>query len=435
MGKLLCFESLSSRRQEFFYRVGKTRVITQEGKIIDFPSIVLYHRESGIPVGYPGYERWLYEMNRVEGLKTETLRKKAFDLCAFLNFILWHTSCDTIADVSLKELREFFTDFKTTADGKSRDPQEWARGIMNVMRFMHSYVSYNNDILQFKVDPEDLITPVRISRKDGKSFVVVDRANHLFVKPPIKEKKKYRFLLYGHLEFLLFEARKYDPMILLAIMLQSYAGLREGEVVNCTTSNIARVYAGFGRIGNVVIDLTRHAEFAERYGGKIGFGAIKRPRQQKVYTTFIEKVVACLDEHELRLQASGYPLDDGSPLFYNRCGKPMSVSTYAARLKKLFQEHFLPDLRKICKAQGTWAEQAPYIEAYEKEYPGAHMCRHWFTMYLLEFTTLKSDEVSHWRGDDDPTSMADYVHEHSGLISEYRNSAFTIQGVLLEEIL
>lgn len=435
MSSILLFRTPAEKRQEFMFVIRKTRITTSEDKKLDFPSIVLCHRESGIPVSYPGLERWLYEMQKVEAQESETLRKKAYHLCSFLNYILWNTTCDAVSDVTIKDLRGFFVDFKTTSDDDPRDPQEWTRGITDVMRFMHNYVSYNNGHIPCKVSPEELVTPATIKFKDGKRSIVVDKANKLYVKPPVKKNKKYRLLLHGHLELLLFEARKYDPMILPAIMLQAYAGLREGEVVNCTTSNISRVYAGFGRIGRVVIDLTSPAGFAEGHGGRTRFGAIKVPRRQEVYPDFIEAVVKCLDEHETRLQADGYPLEDGSPLFYNAWGRPLSVSAYSSRLKSLFYTHFLPDLKKVCESQGTWVENAPYIEAYEAEYPGGHMLRHWFTMYLLQYTTLKPEEVSHWRGDANLTSMADYIHVNAGFISAFRKAVFTVQGALLEEIL
>lgn len=435
MSSIIQFQTPAEKRQGFIFQVEKTRITTLEEKKLDFPSIVLCHCESGIPVSYPGLERWLYEMQKVEAQESETLRKKAYHLCSFLNYILWNTTCDAVSDVTIKDLRGFFVDFKTTSDGDPRDPQEWTRGITDVMRFMHNYVSYNNGHIPCKVSPEELVTPATIKIKDGKRSIVVDKANKLYVKPPVKKNKKYRLLLHGHLELLLFEARKYDPMLLPAIMLQAYAGLREGEVVNCTTGNISRAYTGFGRIGKIVIDLTSPAGFAEGHGGRTGFGAIKVPRRQEVYPDFIEVVVKCLDEHEALLQADGYPLADGSPLFYNAWGKPLSVSAYTSRLKKLFYRHFLPDLKKVCEEQGRWAENAPYIEAYELEYPGGHMLRHWFTMYLLQCTSLKTEEVSHWRGDADITSMADYIHVNAGFISAFREAVFTLQGEILEEVL
>lgn len=435
MSSIIQFQTPAEKRQEFMFQIKKTRITTAEDKNLDFPSIAFAHRESGIPVSYPGFERWLFEMNKVEGQESGTLKKRATHLCSFLNYILWDTSCDSIADISLKELRGFFIKYKMTEDGEPRDPQEWARGITDVMRFMHNFVLYNRDTVDFKVTPEELVTPVRLTRKGGKQVIIKDKANKLYVKPPKKLRRKYRLLLHGHLELFLLEAKKYDPMILPGIMLQAYAGLREGEVVNCSQSNIHRIYGGFGRIRKVEIDLTKPADFAVAYSGKTEFGAIKIRRRQEVYTDFIEDIISVLDEHERYIHSCGYPTEDNAPLFYNKWKKPMTVSTYTDRVKKLFYEHFLPDLRRICEAQGTWAENAPYIEAYEREYPGAHMFRHWFTMYLLQYTTLKTEEVSHWRGDSSIDSMEAYIHVNQEFISVFRDAVFTAQKEIIEEIL
>ena len=435
MSSVISFKTPAEKRREFIFQVRKTRITTAEGRKLDFPCIVLCHRETGIPAAYPGFERWLFEMNKIEENESVTLKKKATHLCAFLNYLLLETSCDKICDVSLQDLRRFFIDYKKLSDDVPRDPQEWTKGVIDVMRFLRNYVVYNSGTIEFKVTPEDLVTPVRLSRKGGKQIIITDRANKLYVKPPKKTHRKYRLLLHGYLDLLLYEARKYDPMILPGIMLQAYAGLREGEVVNCTQSNIHRIYAGFGRISKVKIDLSRPAAFAENYTGKTEFGKIKVPRQQEVYTDFIESIVSALDEHERYLHTYGYPQGDGAPLFYSRWGKPMTVAAYTGRVRKLFYDHFLPDLRRICEAQGTWAENAPYVEAYEKEYPGAHMLRHWFTMYLLQYTTLSDEEVSTWRGDSSIDSMQSYIHVNQRFISVFRDAVFAAQNELLEEVL
>ena len=434
MSTVISFKTPAETRREFIFQVRKTRIVTAEGRKLDFPCIVLCHRETGIPAAYPGFERWLFEMNKVEENESVTLKKRALHLCAFLNFILWNTQCDTIADISLGDIRNFLIDFKEVSDDVPRDPQEWTRGVTDVMRFLRGYVVYNSGTMEFKVTPEELITPVRLSRKDGKQIIIADQANRLYVRPPKRTRRKYRLLLHGHLDLLLYEAKKYDPMILPGIMLQAYAGLREGEVVNCTQSNIHRIYGGFGRISRVKIDLTHPAEFAESCTGKTEFGKIKVPRQQEVYTDFIESLISALDEHERYLRTYEYPQEDGSPLFYSKWRKPMTVTTYTGRVRKLFCGHFLPDLRRVCEAQGTWAENAPYIEAYEKEYPGAHMLRHWFTMYLLQYTTMSAEEVSHWRGDSSIDSMQSYIHVNQEFIRVFRDAVFALQGELLEEV-
>ena len=79
------------------------------------------------------------------------------------------------------------------------------------------------------------------------------------------------------------------------------------------------------------------------------------------------------------------------------------------------------------------ADNAPYIDAYERNYPGAHMLRHWYTMYLLQHTDLTADEVSKWRGDSSTESMREYIHANADLIHTYKCSVFAFQRWVLEE--
>ena len=222
-------------------------------------------------------------------------------------------------------------------------------------------------------------------------------------------------------------------MLVLGIALQAYAGLREGEIVNLTRQSIQQVYAGFGRVGKITIDLTSHAPFKEK--GKTEFGSIKKLRMQEVYPDFITEIQKHYEEHEELLTYLDAETASDSPLFLNKWGKPLSVTSYCGRIRVLFRDHFLPDLQKVCMENGTWAENAPYIEAYQEEYPGAHMFRHWFTMYLVTQTDLSIEEIAKWRGDSSIESMMSYVHVNADMIELYKNSAYRFQKSILEEIL
>ena len=112
----------------------------------------------------------------------------------------------------------------------------------------------------------------------------------------------------------------------------------------------------------------------------------------------------------------------------------MSVQTYSDRLKKLFYERFIPALKKTCEREGTYADNAAFIEAYEIEYPGAHMLRHWFTMYLLTKAKLQSAEIMRWRGDSSQKSMDAYIHENGELIEIFEESSYAFQAQILEDI-
>ena len=435
MTKVLTFKSRAPDRNGFIFISRGVKMHTAEGESLTFPCIGLYDRETGISICFPGFERWLFRIEKTELKRSETLRKKSGNFCSFLNWFLWNTCHDRLCEVTVSDLRSFMISFREKENGEPRSPSEWERGVSDVFDFLIAYHQQNSGNLPFAYSPDLLREKYEVRNGRNGRRVIVTHMNRFSVKPPMKRSRKYRLLLFGHLEMLLYEAKKYDPMLVLGIMLQSYAGLREGEVVNLTRRSLRRVYAGFGRIGKITIDLTDEPKFSKRHQGRKEFGKIKVYRTQEVFPDFISEIVMEMDRHDALLDSLGILDEPDAPLFANVWKKPMTVKTYSERVRKLFLYRFVPDLKRISENQATWAENAPYVEAYESSYPGAHMFRHWFTMYLLQYARLSSDEISKWRGDSSIESMQDYVHVNSEFIRVFRESAFAFQRSVLEEIL
>lgn len=443
MSKIVAFSSKESERNNYVF---KNRAVRIPAENILFPCICLYHQQSDIMVHSPGYERWYLQLSRTSAQRSPTLQKKAFNICSFLNFLLWHTGCDSINEVTVENLRDFLIDFRETSDGEPRDPSSWEKGITDVYNFLDAYQKCNPH-LQYSYSAEDLITTTAVRNMGSGRKAVIRETNKFFVKPPKKLKKKNRYLLEGYLDLLLFEARKYDPMIALGIACQAYGGLREGEVVNLTRTSMQMIDTGFGHIGTIKINLLDEADFAKNYKGKCEFGYIKKYRIQQIYPDFISKIVELYEEHDSLLELKQAAGNSAAPLFVNNQGNPMTVDSYCGRVETLFRNHFVPALKKSCIADGYWAENAPFIEAWEDkvspdgkkirgEFPGCHMFRHWFTMYLLGNTTLSHDEIAHvWRGDSSSEAMDTYIHVNAQMINLYQNAVFTFQKSVLEEIL
>ena len=400
-----------------------------------FPCIGLYHKVTGVPVAFPRCEQWILPLNRVELKADETLRKKVSCVCNFLNFILWKTTCNTLREVDLNVLRGWIESYRETYDGDDRDPLEWQQGICVVYNFLLTYIK-ENPSPELVLKPSDLFTPV--SSKPGKKntfWTPKESPNLLFVKPPRKFERKNRVLLEWHLELLLEEAQKYDTMLVPGIALQAYAGLREGEIVNISWSKISRIEGGYGQIRKVSLDLWDEAPYAKADKKKTGFGSIKIYRTQDVYPGFKDKVLHILSNHERYLISLGLSTGPDMPVLYNHFGEPMSVSTYRGRLKDLFYGRFVPALRHLSDKQGTWSENGPYIDAYERDYPAAHMLRHWYTMYLLTHEKLSESEVAKWRGDGRLESIQNYVHANSDMIDKFRNASISHQRSHLRKVL
>ena len=421
-----------SNKDDYFWKVNFYN-ITLDDKKVNFPYVALMNRNSGLIVNYPAFERWLFDFSSTMPSQS-AMKKHAYTLTDFLNYILKNTECKTLADISLTDIRNFIASYRIKANGENRDPSSWGRGVLSIYTFLGNYYRYNKN-LKFNYCPSDFIETRVIHDYENNKKLVVNSSKNLGVRVPEKHNKKNRVLLPGYLDLFIEECKRYDPMLAFAVALQAYGGLREGEVVNVSRNSISTMYGGFGRITDVVVDLSDETSYAKNYVGKTDFGSIKRYREQKIYQDFIPAISDLRDYHDRLLCEYGLPTDKDSPLFWNRQGRPMTVSTYTAHVKDLFYEHFLPDLKRICESENLWATNAPYIEAYENAYPGAHMFRHWFTMYLITQTDLKAEEISKWRGDKNLLSMADYLHVYSNVVDCYKNSVFRFQKTMLEEIL
>ena len=397
-----------------------------------YPCIVMADRETGLVVDIPRLERW-YIPWREEEKSYQTLRIKAEAICALLNFILQETEVRTLNEITITILRQFYLAYKMKKNGEARDPAGWGKGIAIVAGFLTNYYEKNVGSFVWGYCPEDILRAETFTDKKGRLHTRL-AVNRLGIKAPAKTHRKNRYLVKEYLKLFVETLKKHDPMIVAAVALQAYAGLREGEPVNLTWGRIKREISGFGRVSKIQLQLLLEADYARNSDARTEFGRIKKSRVQEVYPDFNDIVVEVLEGHELLLRSRHLPTDSESPLFYNKWGKPMTVNCLQGRIKKDFNEYFLPSLISVCQAEGTWADNAPFIEAYEKEYPGAHMFRHWFTMYLLTQAKLSREEIAHWRGDEDSSSLEDYIHCNQEMLELYRESAFQFQKWMVGEI-
>lgn len=434
MSNVIQFYDIQQFRKQFCFRCKNTQVKDEDGILRTYPCIVLYEKETNIPVYYTGMERYLCHLAKSELLNGKTLSARAYAVCHFLNYLLNETEINSVHECTLEIIRDFIVAMKIKKDGTEYGRDTWVRYRDYVIDYLVMYYTYNRDVLQFRYVGEELISFININDdKHHKRFTIVHNAS-LHISAPKMTHRKNRLLIYGYLDLLLFEAKKYEPDITLGIALGAYAGLREGEVVNVTCGRVRTSIKGFGRVAGVEIDLTDQAPHFQKWSKKTDPGTIKKKRVQKVYYDFVSEIADLYNYHIALMASKGIDTSKDAPLFVNKQGNPMTVQTYSDRIKRLFYERFLPSLKITCERQGTYADNAAYIEAYELEYPGAHMFRHWFTMYLLTKAKLTSGEIMKWRGDVSQEAMYDYIHVNTDLIHEFEQSNYAFQSQILEEI-
>ena len=421
-------------RQKCRFMNRSVQIQGEDGEIQKYPCIVLYEEETDIPILYTGLERYLCHLVKSELLNAKTLSSKAYAVCHFLNYILKETDINSLHECTFETVRRFLRSMRVQEDGTEYNKATWLRYRDYVTDFLLIYYVYNRDELPFQYAGEEIKTLTIVNdKKHHKKATIVQNAS-LHISAPSTTHKKNRILVDGYLDLLLYEAKKYEPDIALGIALGAYAGLREGEVVNVSYGKVRTLRRNFGIISGIEIDLTDKAPYFKNWRKKTDPGTIKKNRIQKVYNDFVSNISELYEYHMALRESKGFDVSEDEPLFVNKQGNPMSVQTYSDRVKNLFYERFLPTLKKTCEVQGTYADNAAFIDAYEVEYPGAHMFRHWFTMYLLTKAKLTSGEIMKWRGDSSQESINDYIHENADLIEVFRDSSYTFQSQILEDI-
>ena len=448
MSNIVSFNQYSKEelRKKLKFINRNTSVKGRDGKNRTFPCIVLVDKDNDIPIAYTGYEKYICSLNDSDYKKGNTLSKKAFAVCCLLNYMLKEAHIDKVSDITINDIADYLEYSKKKNENEERKKNTFIIYGDYVIDFLVNYYNAHKFKYKFNYEGDKLKSLKSVRDKQNDRKYIIEERHKFFIESPKETPPKNRYLVYGYLDLLLYEAKKYDPMIELGIGLESFAGLREGEAMNVTCGRVGKPGGPFSSSLDMKIDITSKAPFWDEYKGKVLPAEFKeserytQARTQQVYYDFVNRIKKMYDEHIGMLHSKGYSTGENDPLFVNSNGNPMTTQTYSKRVKKLFYERFLPSLKRICIEQNTLEENIAYIEAYEENYPGAHMFRHWFTMYLLTKARtsnghkLSDGEIMAWRNDHDPRSMISYIHINSEFIDIYEKSAFRFQRKILEDI-
>lgn len=426
-------------RSRFAFRNREVSIVDEEGLRQLYPCIVLVDLKLSIVVKYTGLERYIWCSIDKNAPRGTYLNTYARIICSFLTWMITETQADSINFLTEADIRQYLLYIKKGKDGKSVQPDTWNRYANYTLKFLKSYYDHNKNNMVFNYNGERLIQ--QIIKRDTKNRLKInyEKAELFNVAPPQSSHKRNRMLVEEYLPILLETAKEYDPELVLMIALGAYGGIRSGELVNIKNESVICRQSGYATIRDITIDLTQDAAFFADRDYKSEPGHIKKYRVQPIYDDFREETAKLLNEHLARHEGLGVRVDKEAPLFVNKQGRPMTAQTFRNRLRTLFRNHFIPKIKNICEQEGTLMENIAFIEAYEEEYPGAHMLRHWFTMYLLIHLPLSQHSersaislIAKWRGDESEESMNTYIHENSRLIEIYRASAYAMEEELLE---
>ena len=421
--------------KKFSFRVKGVRVSDKDSPrgFYIYPCIVLYEKEMGVPLLVTNYSKWIIDLQEDEKKENETLRKRANNVCKFLNYILWETETRSINEVTINVIRDYLIWIKN-GEGKQIGVDTWEKNKNDVLNFLIRVYEENKNQGPFGYKASDLHILRKERTPDNKRTIYYDMKVGLGVRRPKgRDRKKNRYISMEMFEVLCKFADRYDFPLEIMMMLGCYAGVREGEIVNLSQKSIT--FPDYNQ-DDIEIDLFHEAIFFSNWKGKTEPGKIKRPRLQVMYPVFNEIFEEKYMEYVKYLEDKGlWTGRSDTPLFFNQWGEPLTVYSYQSRLKTFFYRYFLPYLEKECQMTGDWDLIGPYIYAYKKDYPGAHMLRHCFTMYLFKKLHLDPKEVARWRGDSSDESMNKYVTIYSDMVDLYVKNTYAFQNWLFERIM
>lgn len=234
---------------------------------------------------------------------------------------------------------------------------------------------------------------------------------------------------------LLRAVKREEPELVLAVLLQLCAGIREGEIVNTRRANSIypngiRYIKENGKFINFEVDLSK--EYVLRSDGK-NTGKIKIKRKQTVYPIFLEVIQEAYAEH-LKMINEKY-LEPEAPLFVNssanaKTGKRMAISkqSYCKKIIRIMREVVLPDLLRSddieLKVFGMMLNEKKW---------GLHAFRHWFSVQLV----LNGEDINgiaFWRGDSSIESAYTYLQNKGEIMRLYEKASEEVGNDIINAI-
>lgn len=229
--------------------------------------------------------------------------------------------------------------------------------------------------------------------------------------------------------------KREEPELVLAVLLQLCAGIREGEVVNIRRANSIypngiRYVKENGKFTSFEVDLTK--EYILRSDGK-KTGKIKIKRKPSVYPIFLEVIQEAYEEHLKMINVKYLELE--SPMFVNssinaKTGKRMAISkqSYCKKIVKIIREIVLPELLRSddidLKVFGMMLNESNW---------GLHAFRHWFTVQLV----LNGEDINgiaFWRGDCSLETAFIYLQNKGEIMRLYEKASEEVGNEIINAI-
>jgi integrase len=196
-------------------------------------------------------------------------------------------------------------------------------------------------------------------------------------------------------------SRILDPMITFAIVLDAFAGLRMGEVMQMHKGRLKLIDSRYESC-TLYIDLISDARLRS---DRVKTGEIKINREQPVFEIFADLIRDEYIEHQELLEQRGFSMHKYGAIFINDEGKAMTNDNYMRRFKSVAEQAVI----NIKVEAGKGNELAIREERLLEGRPiTPHSLRHIYSQFLKD-TLGEKTAVAYYRGDRSLKSQDTYV--------------------------
>ncbi|HEY5557555.1 hypothetical protein [Acetobacterium sp.] len=418
------------------YELRKLNFVTNYGMSYHY-HICLVDKTNSLVLNYTRFEDYVSFDSKNGFYKADkTIRMALNNVCWFLNKIFIEHDFTSIEELTYNNIKAIFQTFAIGEYNKTNTPpkkETVSKRIITVFAFLSKYYDQHKNEVSFDYTANELYKQKEIVirnnyKKTTRKIELVP--NIVLNKPRISILNKNRELPESFLPCILLAARQYAPNLVLPIMLQAFCGLREGEVCNISYSQLVSLQKNYYTIDVNNLDFVTDTPI----------GNVKIIRRQPVYPDFKEILEKETQNYLILInQKFKHNVDlnkDNAPAFYSIQGRPLAVQTYCRYVKSLFNRYGLPKIEKYIASLHIYEHKqkyAMYIDRYKEEYPGAHMFRHFYTLYLIShIKNINAMQLMAWRGDRSMESSIAYINNKGIFMERYKEIALNLQSLIFE---
>lgn len=341
------------------------------------------------------------------------VKAKLHYICAMLNYIVIDNyekfRVNHVFNIEKEMLENFFEYYALPkkVGGNCKSKQTILKCVSAVTEFFRKLSQKYGGYM--KISATDLYHEKTAFSKRGKVKKIL--APNFKVRGAFSNKRIFRDIPTKIFEIIVNQAFRHTPEIAFAICLQSFAGLRPGEICN-VRQEASPLGSGIsltsinGVIKKAEIDLS--TEYILRSDG-VRCGGIKTKRIQRVHPSFLSAFCQAYEFHKEHYHTNFE--SEYCPMFAGARGKAMTYFDYRGRFQYLICTYVRPYLLSHedpnCRLYGQML--------YENSL-APHAVRHWFSVQLV----LMGEDIAglqYWRGDSNPTSAFVYLQNKGDLVN------------------